>query len=101
MFFDGCVREAATGKTLIYSVFSCVGGTSAFSEKRENHVFFLHFSWDFFRKGRRLRFFIDFGSILAPIGDQLGTKSRKKGVPKTHRKTCPKKVMRVFRGVCR
>ena len=51
--------------------------------KNEKITCFLHFSGDFFRKGRRLRFFIDFGSILAPILDQLGTKSRKKGVPKT------------------
>ena len=49
-FFDGCVREAATGKTSIYSGFSCVGGTSAFSEKRENHIFFAFF-WGLFPEG--------------------------------------------------
>ena len=56
-----------------------VGGTTAFSKKNEKNMFFLQFSGHFFRKGRQLRFFIDLGSILAPIFDQLGGKSRKKG----------------------
>ena len=52
-----------------------------FRKNDKIHVF-LHFSGDFFRKGRRLRFFIDSGSILAPIWDQLGTKVGKKGSKK-------------------